>query len=292
MLLSLFRLLSRLPLGLLQAIGGVLGRVVYLLSGRYRERLRANLARAGLDADRLAWAAAAEAGKQQLETAWVWMRPRADFAARVSWADEPAMRRALDADRALILLTPHLGSFEAIAQAYALRPEARTRPMTVLYRRPRKAALVPLVERGRERDGLLLAPADLRGVRMLIKAVRSKQAAGILPDQVPSQGDGVWAPFFGAPAYTMTLPGRLASAGAATVLVMGGERLPRGRGFRIHAEPVTEELTGDPVHDATAINRAVERMVLCFPLQYLWGYNRYKCPSGMTRPDVAAAAGP
>lgn len=284
MLVAFFKLLSRLPLGMVQALGAVLGRLVYLFGGRYARRLRENMARAGLDADRLATAAAAEAGKQSLETAWVWLRPRADLARKIEWADAPVLQAALAEGPPVIILTPHLGCFEAIAQGYALRPEARSRPMTALYRRPRKDVLLPLVEDARAKDGLLLAPADMRGVRMLMRAIKLRQVLGILPDQVPAEGDGVWAPFFGQPAYTMVLPAKLARAGGAIVLVLGAERLPQGAGFRIHVERLAQPLVGDAVADATTINRAIESMVLRFPTQYLWGYNRYKCPAGVQPP--------
>jgi KDO2-lipid IV(A) lauroyltransferase len=289
-LVFVFKLLSRLPLSVVQALGGLLGRLVYLLGGRYAQRLRDHMALAGLDVARLAGSAAAEAGKQSLETAWVWLRPRADLARKIEWADEPVLRAVLDDGRAVIILTPHLGCFEAIAQGYALRPEARTRPMTALYRRPKKDVLLPLVEDARAKDGLLLAPADMRGVRMLMRALKSRQVLGILPDQVPSQGDGVWAPFFGKPAYTMVLPAKLALSGNAIVLVLGAERLPKGAGFRIHVERLSEPLIGEPAADAAAINRAIEKMVLRFPTQYLWGYNRYKRPAGAPAADENASA--
>jgi KDO2-lipid IV(A) lauroyltransferase len=286
-LLLTFKLLSRLPLGVVQAIGGLLGRLVYLGAGSYRRRLRENMAQAGLDVDQLAGEAAAEAGKQSLETAWVWLRPRADLAAKVHWADDAVLRHALADGRPVIILTPHLGCFEAIAQGYALRPEARTRPMTALYRRPRKDVLLPLVEDARAKEGLKLAPADMRGVRMLMRAIKQREVLGILPDQVPGAGDGVWAPFFGKPAFTMVLPGKLAAAGDAIVLVLGAERLPGGRGFNIHVEPLEGALVGEPAADAASINAAIERMVLRFPTQYLWAYNRYKKPANA--PELPAA---
>ncbi len=287
MLLLTFKLLSRLPLGAVQALGGVLGRLVYWTAPGYRRRLRENMALAGLDVDQLASTAAGEAGKQALETAWVWLRPRQDLVAKVHWADDAVLRHALADGRPLLMLTPHLGSFEAIGQAYSLRSEARTRPMTALYRRPRKDVLLPLVEEARAKQGLKLAPADMRGVRMLMRALRQREVLGILPDQVPGAGDGVWAPFFGKPAFTMVLPGKLAVSGDALVLVLGAERLPGGRGFNVHVEPLEGALSGEPLADATAINAAIERMVLRFPTQYLWGYNRYKKPANA--PDAPDA---
>lgn len=292
-LLLLLKLLSRLPLGVVQAIGAALGRLTDVFGGAHSRRLRAHMTLAGLDAGRLARSAAAETGKQALEAAWVWLRPRQDLARKIEWAGAPVLEAALADGRPVMILTPHLGCFEAIAQGYALRPEARARPMTALYRRPHEDVLRPLVEGVRAKEGLLLAPADMRGVRMLMRAIKQRQVLGILPDQVPSQGDGVWAPFFGRPAYTMVLPARLAAAGNAIVLVLAAERLPRGAGFRIHVERLADALVGDPQRDAATVNRAIEKMVLRFPTQYLWGYNRYKRPAGAPpAPDAGGAEAP
>lgn len=291
MLVALFKLLSRLPLGSLQAIGAALGWAVYLASPGYRRRLRANLAQAGLDVAAVRRAAVAAAGRQSLETAWVWFRPPAQVRAAVTWVEETVLADALASPHPVLMLTPHLGCFEVIAQAYALRAEAAARPMTALYRVPRKAVLRPLLEAARARPNLRLAPADMRGVRMLLRALKQREVLGILPDQVPAQGEGVWAPFFGRPAYTMTLPARLARAGAQIVLLLVAERLPRGAGFRIHVEPLGERLTGDAEHDAAAINRGIERVVRRFPAQYLWGYNRYKAPANAPAAPAPAAQG-
>jgi KDO2-lipid IV(A) lauroyltransferase len=287
----LFKLLSRLPLSVVQGIGAALGWLVFAASTSYRRRLADNMKQAGLDVRRLRSRAVAEAGRQSIEMSWVWLRARDDLARKIEWADADVLADALADGRPVMILTPHLGCFEAIAQGYALRPEAKARPMTALYRVPRKDVLRPLVEGARAKDGLLLAPADLRGVRMLLRAVKHRQVLGILPDQVPAHGDGVWVPFFGRPAYTMVLPAKLARAGDAIPLVLGAERLPRGAGFRIHVERLRDALTGDPEHDAAAINRGIERMVLRFPAQYLWGYNRYKAPRGTSPPAAPGVAG-
>ncbi|GAB4471500.1 MAG: lysophospholipid acyltransferase family protein [Burkholderiaceae bacterium] len=267
--------------------GAAAGWFAYALSPTYRARLRANLAQAGLDDAATRRAAIAEAGKQAIESAWVWLRPARDLLAKVDPADLERMKAAQTAGRPVVFLTPHLGCFEIISKTYALHADPRTRTMTVLYRTPRKPALRPLMEAGRAVDGLVLAPADMRGVRLLMRAMKTGQAAGILPDQVPSQGEGVWAPFFGRPAYTMTLPARLAVAGGANVVFVYGERLPRGRGYRIHVAPLLQPLTGDAAHDAAVLNRALEQLIRACPAQYLWGYNRYKVPAGAAPAEAA-----
>jgi Kdo2-lipid IVA lauroyltransferase/acyltransferase len=283
----LFSLIAALPLRVVHAIGGFLGRVVYALSPTYRRRLQENIARAGYSDRSTLRSAVAEAGKQGLETAWVWMRPPADVVGCTQVADMAALDEALGDGRPVMFLQAHLGGFEVPPQFYAaFRPEAKTRPMTVLYRIPRKSMLRPLVETGRAAAGLLLAPAEMRGVRMLMKAMKERQVVGIVPDQVPSRGEGVWAPYFGQWAYTMTLPARLARQFDAIVLFVYGERLPGGAGYRIHLRRLVEPLCGDPAGDAAIMNRGLEALIRECPAQYLWGYNRFKVPAGAEPPPA------
>jgi len=284
----IFRALSLLPLRALHALGGALGWVVYWASPTYRRHLRTNLPPTLANRQRVLHQAIAESGKQAVELAWVWTRTGEQIRARTRIENAQALQTILAQDRAILMLTPHLGCFEVIAQNHASSPIGRTRPMLALYRVPRKAALRPLFEQARTHKGLLLAPADLHGVRLMLRALRNRQIVGLLPDQVPSQGEGVWAPFFGRPAFTMTLPARLARAHDALVLLLYAQRLPHGAGYRIQWEPLSEPLSGNAVLDATRINRAMERLILQCPEQYLWSYNRYKVPAGVPAPVAQA----
>jgi KDO2-lipid IV(A) lauroyltransferase len=186
--------------------------------------------------------------------------------------------------RGLVLLTPHMGSFEVSAQAYAERFGAR-QPITVLYRPARQAWLRELEETARARPALATAPANLAGVRLLMRALRRGETLGLLPDQVPPDGMGVWVPFFGQPAYTMTLAARLAQQTGAAVLSLWCERLPRGAGYVVRVSPLAHPLPesgGDEAAlqeaSAVAINRSMEALIRKHPAQYIWGYHRYKRP--------------
>jgi len=297
--LWLLRGVARCPLRLLHGLGTGLGWAAYALSPTYRQRLDANAQRAGVgEADRRA--AIGAAGRMTLETPRLWLRPReAPIADPVRWEGaehvEAVLRR--EPRRGLVLLTPHMGSFEVCAQAYAERFGTR-RPITVLYRPARQALLRELQTWARDRPHLATAPATLAGVRQLMRALKRGECVGMLPDQVPPEGMGVWAPFFGQPAYTMTLAAKLARQSGAEVLAIWGERLPRGAGYVVRTMPLAEPLADAAtlpadveavaLADATAINRSMEALIRQAPSQYLWGYHRYKQP----RPQAASASGP
>jgi len=283
MLVLLFRFLSVFPLSVLHVLGAGLGWAVYLASPSYRRRLRGNLERAGYG--RHLRAAIAESGKAIVELPFVWCAPQARVTRHVRMENWELVQRQLDAGRGIVFLTPHLGCFELTAQQVSLRVE-----LTVMYRPPRKSALKPLVEGARARQNMHLAPATLSGVRMLVKALKGGQPVGVLPDQVPQEGEGVWAPFFRREAYTMTLPAKLAQLGKADILLTYAERLPFGRGYVIRFVPFEGELTGSPAEQAAAINRAMEQLIARVPSQYFWSYNRYKRPQGVAAPDAEAVA--
>jgi KDO2-lipid IV(A) lauroyltransferase len=119
----------------------------------------------------------------------------------------------------------------------------------------------------------------LSGVRQMLRALRRGETVGLLPDQVPPEGMGVWVPFFGQPAYTMTLAARLVQQTGAAVAVLVTERLPRGAGYVVRAMPLAQPLpsSGDEAA-ALAINQSMEAVIRLKPSQYLWGYHRYKAP--------------
>ncbi|MDR0234549.1 MAG: lysophospholipid acyltransferase family protein [Zoogloeaceae bacterium] len=270
-----FRCLALLPLRLLHFFGAAAGLMVYALSPRYRRHLRENMAAAGIPAS-LNLAAAREAGKQSLEVIKIWMRPQREAVASIREIFgqdclNAACAKARESGRGVLYLTPHLGCFEIIGPYLA----ATFGGFTALYRPPRYRALHTLILTGRERENQRLAAADIGGVRLLIRALKRGEAVGLLPDQAPSAGEGVWLDFFGRPAYTMTLAARLTEAAGATLLVWG-ERLPKGEGYRLHFSDPLVPLEGDTLARAGQINREIENLARLCPSQYLWGYNRYK----------------
>jgi KDO2-lipid IV(A) lauroyltransferase len=281
MLLAIFRFFSVFPLPVLHALGSALGWLVYLLSPSVRRRMRENMTRAGV-AQHLPQAVS-EAGKAISELPFIWCADPARVSRCAAIDNWELVQSALDRKQGIVFLTPHLGCFEIVAQEIALRQE-----LMVMYRPPKKEAMKPLIEGARARKNLLLAPANMGGVRQLAKFLKSGKPIGLLPDQVPQEGEGVWAEFFGKQAYTMTLPAKLAQLGDAIVIVTYAERLPMGRGYVIRFVPFNGSLEGDSAQQARAINAAMEQLIARNPAQYYWSYNRYKVPAGVAAPAEAA----
>lgn len=281
MIVSLFRLLSFLPLPALHAIGWLVGWLVFLISPSYRRRLSENISRAGHRA--YLYSAVGEAGKGMFELPFIWCANPQRVLRTAKTEGWELVQAALDSGKGVILLTPHLGCFEISAQVTAQKT-----PLSVLYRPPRQDALKPLIEGARARGNLHLAPANLAGVRVLLKALKKSEAIGLLPDQVPQNGEGVWADFFGKPAYTMTLSAKLKQMSGAPVILAYAERRSWGRGFTLRFVPFTETLGETPEQQARAINIAMEKLIAQCPAQYIWSYNRYKTPRGVAGPGEQA----
>ena len=298
----LFFALANWPLGLLHPVGALLGWLTYLASPSYRRRIHAHTRQAGMSLWQR-WSAVANTGRMVAEMPRLWGRPADQMLGeRVLWRHPEVVETALAQGKGLLLLTPHIGCFEICAQAYAERFGA-DKPITVLYRPAKQAWLAEVMVRARNRPHLLASPATLSGVRQLMRALKQGQTIGLLPDQVPPEGMGVWAPFFGRPAYTMTMAAKLAHQTGCQIVLLRGERLgllqrwKAGADFVVHAEAGSAELmaaiaAGDPAQSATAVNRAMEDLIMQCPQQYLWGYNRYKGPRReiLTRQDAGGVA--
>jgi|LauGreDrversion2_5_1035112.scaffolds.fasta_scaffold04807_2 KDO2-lipid IV(A) lauroyltransferase len=277
-MLVLFKILSRWPLPVLHALGAALGWGVWWLSPAYRRHFRANVAQAGL-AFEAARPAIADAGRFVAELPRLWMRPHTESClTNVKVLGRERVDAALAQGRGVVFFSAHCGSFELAPQALA----ELYGPVTALYRPARQPWLAQLMAGSRARPGLVMAPANLSGIRQMLKALRSRGAVALLTDQVPPEGLGLWAPFFGRPAYSMTLAARLVQQSGAALIAVRTERLPGGQGYQLEFLPPVAGLhvaPALPLADAVAlVNRANEQLILSLPGQYLWAYARYKQP--------------
>ena len=283
-----FRLLSRMPLWLLHAAGWVLGWLYFWGSRGYRENFRANVAQSGLGWDACK-GAIAQSGMMIAEFPRMWL----GSIPAVQWEGLEVVETAYAGGKGIIFLTPHMGCFELAARATAARFSPQYGDLTVLFRPGRRPAVDRLLESARAGAGFHTAPTNLVGVRQLLRALRAGKAVGLLPDQVPPGDMGVWSPFFGRPAYTMTLAARLALQSGAPMVLAWGERRLWGAGYVLHFSAMQRPPTTDVDEAVAHINRAMEVLIRQCPAQYLWSYPRYKNPAPfLAVPDPATASSP
>ena len=278
------RLTSLLPLPVAHAIGVVLGWLFYLVQNPHREVARRNIALclhklSPRERRRMLRRALIETGKTALESPIIWLSSRGRTLSLVrETVGQEVLAQALRRGKGVIIVAPHLGSWELVSlycSAY--------NPITSLYRPLRRPSLEPLVLKGRTRFGAELVPTDTKGVRALFQALAANELVGIPPDQDPRDSGGMFVPFFGIPANTMTLISRLAQKSGATPVLTIAERLSWGRGFRMHYMPLEIE-DGSLEDHMAAINLALETAVRRFPAQYQWSYKRFR-----TRPEGEGA---
>jgi KDO2-lipid IV(A) lauroyltransferase len=273
MISLLLKPLSAISLPAIHYLGSLLGHLIFFLSPKSRQLICENLKQSQLISDELSLNQAVklnvlESGKSILETFAIWQKNEKEILSLVKQVHGLSdVETALQSGTGVIFLTPHLGCFEVTSIYIGAK-----HPLTVLFRAPKMKWLLPIIEKGRTRTGITLAEANASGVRKLMQTLKKGGAVGILPDQIPSAGEGEWAPFFGKPAYTMTLASKLASKTGAAVVMVFGERLPKGKGYTIHFT----RLEDGGIDTTALLNKAIEQQVAKKPTQYLWNYPRYK----------------
>ncbi len=272
---AIFKTLGLLPLSVLQGIGAALGMLGAVLPGSYKERAFENLRIAYPDATpAMNRAAMIQLLQMFLELPYLWAPRNAKKLKNIVQCDRwDLIDTALNQGHGIILISPHVGAFELLCTFYTQRHKA-----AVIFKEPRMLWFKTLIEWIRNTPSLKLVPANQMGVKSLVKTLLKGDTVGFLPDQVPASGDGVYAPFFGKDAYTMTLVQRMQSIRNSPIFAVGVERLPKGKGYYLHIEPMKEALSNIPELAATQMNIALEEIIRRMPLQYLWGYDRYKTP--------------
>ena len=261
-----------------------MGILAYIGSKQYRSLFRPQY-EAVVSAHKLPfklWEAIRASGMLFADSLWIWRNPQKALA-KSEVPDWHVIQTAMSEGKGMIILCPHLGGFEIIPRFLA-----QHFPATIMYRPSRQEWLNEVVEEGRAYPNMHFVPTNLHGVRQMTRALAKGEAIAILPDQVPSGGDGVWSNFFGRPAYTTTLPIRLANRHNTPAVMFTAKRKALGSGWIVNAKRL-EPFSDDPAIAAIELNAAIEAAVLVAPEQFIWSYNRYKHPAGAELPPNKSA---
>jgi KDO2-lipid IV(A) lauroyltransferase len=274
---------SKLPLRILHYIGHIVGILLYIFpnKSKYVSQLNINSCFPNQSVsyrDNLLRKSLIELGKTILELGPLWLWPTEKLLSLVKEIHgiDP-LEACLEGGRGLFAATPHLGAWELCGLVGSSRY-----PFTAMYRPPRIKELEPWIIQSRERAGARLVDYGRQGIKEMIQSLKKGEVVGILPDQEPRDSGGVFAPFFGVPAYTMTILSKLARKTGAAVFFAYMERLPKGQGYRLIINQAEDGIDSDDEQAAAnALNQSIEACINACPEQYMWAYRRFKQrPSG------------
>ncbi len=269
---------ARLPLRILHMLGAAWGDLLYWTPNRTRQTTRRNLKAcfpemSESDIAEFTRTSLRSTACTALEMGKSWLVPISETIGLVIQSEGmDAFNKAVADKEGVILLAPHLSNWE-IFGFYTVTGL----PSVFLYQPPKLPALDNLLKQTRSRSGIKLAPTNRQGVSMLLKSLHKGELVGILPDQVPTDGGGLFAPFFGQNALTMTLVAQLLARRKVPVFCGYAERLPNARGFKVIVMPANELVYSDDLAESVeGLNRTVEGCVLKALPQYQWEYKRFR----------------
>jgi KDO2-lipid IV(A) lauroyltransferase len=271
----LLTLMSWLPLPVGRALGWLAGEWAWRAGSRGARTTKINL-RACFPAlpekalNRLGRQSMHHWGMTIFEVPVIWRRGRKSLNTIRRIVGQDLIEAARAEGRGTILLSPHLGNWE-LAGLWI----CSFGPTTNLYQPPRRLGVDELIRSGRSKMGATLVATDLRGVSSLAKALKRGEITGILPDMEPDPRAGVFAPFFGVQALTMTLVHSLQQRTGARIIIGFCRRIRGGfEAYFIDPDPAIYD--DDPALSAAAMNRTIETLVERAPEQYQWEYKRFK----------------
>ncbi len=274
----LMGMLGRLPLRWLRALGGLLGRLLFVVAVPRRRIALRNLE---LCFPELPLAQRKALARQNfivfcqtwLDRGWLWSAPESVVRSRVKL--EGALHE-LEGDTPTIVFAPHFYSMDAGGLTLPLNT---TRAFTSIFSTHPNPDIDDWFMGGRQRFGdvRMLNRAD--GVKPIISSLRQGGLLYLLPDMDFGRNDSVFVPFFGVTAATIPSLSRFARLGRAKVIGMYTRLTPEG--YVAQITPAWEDFpTADAVADTARMNRELEKWINTMPEQYYWVHKRFK-----TRPE-------
>ncbi len=281
---SIVKILGCLSLSAARYVGVMLGWVSYALSTRMVKVTRQNIDICLPDLPeseraKLTLRSVLETGKLAAEMCVVWANDYEWVKRHIKVDETNRLTNAyLREGKGLLVLAPHLGNWEVLGMHLP-----SLGPTTSLYQSSRLEGLDKYVLGARQRSGSVLVPASRKGLSSVVNSLKKGGISCVLPDQIPkNESSGIFAPFFGKPAFTMTLAHKLICKTECKVLFAVARRTAKGFEIMFH-EPSAAIYSDDPDIAVTALNQGVESCVLEIPSQYQWEYKRFKKqPAGET----------
>jgi len=271
-------LMGRLPFGLAQCLGALMGWCLWIFPTRTKQTSTVNVEKC-FPQQSIQWKATLikrsliQAGVTLAETAPLWIQPGEKSLALIKQVEglelfEAAQKRG----KGVVFIGGHFGSWEL--SLYWLTKRTY---LTGMYQPPKYESIDDIIYKARGQFNCNLVPTNSVGVKAYMEAIRNKEVMYVLPDQEPGVKSGEFVPFFAVNALSNSLIPRLVSGKDIPVLTLSCIRLGIGKGFKIkitEADPAIQDK--NPLVGIRGLNKTLEDIILVAPEQYQWGYKRFK----------------
>ncbi len=268
------RVLARLPLPWVRALGWLMGSVLYWVVLPRRKVVLINL---GLCFAQWPASKRRHVARQHfvhfaqawLDRGWLWHGSETMVRARLKITGELDVFKG---DQPLIIFAPHFVGLDAGWTALTTQID---RHFATIYSHQSNPLVDDWILAGRKRFGTpkLFDRAD--SPKPVVKALRDGNLLYLLPDMNYGLQESVFVPFYGVPAATVTSLTRLAKLGRARVVPVI-TRMTR-EGYEVQVLPAWDDVPGRDVTEDTALmNLRLQGYIDTMPAQYFWVHKRFK----------------
>ncbi|TVP93751.1 MAG: lauroyl acyltransferase [Roseinatronobacter sp.] len=180
----------------------------------------------------------------------------------------PALEQARDAGQPVVLVTAHLGNYEAARVVL----QERGCKIAGIYMPMRNLAFNARYVAAMSRIGSPVFPRNRTGLAGLLKFLRQGGMIGLVADHYMDHGELM--DFMGQPARTALSSAEIALKQGALLVPVYGIRQPDGVSFRVRVEPPIAH--SDAATMTRALNASVEALVRANMDQWMWSHRRWK----------------
>jgi KDO2-lipid IV(A) lauroyltransferase len=270
---------AALPQWVADTIGGLVGRLFFVLDRRHRRLALENLAAAfpgwsRRECTRTGRRVFIHFGRLLMELLRFRRLTAEQIRARVEFEGVERVHHAHRLGKGALFITGHFGFWELHAMAHG----ALLYPISVVARPLDNPLLHDLLEQVRTRTGNSVIYRK-GGLRRILKALSANQGVAVLIDQHIQPSDALVVEFFGRPASTTAAVAALAVRTGAPVIPVFALPLPGGR-FRLIYEPPIEPPSGESQADLRQFTQrctdVLEMYVRRYPHLWLWMHRRWR----------------
>jgi KDO2-lipid IV(A) lauroyltransferase len=273
------RLLARLPLAWVRALGRLLGVFLYWTIWPRRRVVDANLRTCFPD-----WSAARRrqvtrdvfihVAQAWLDRGWLWHGEPELVRRRLLLTGS---LRELAGEEPTVVFAPHFVGMDA---GWSALTQQVARRFVGIYTKQSNAILDAWILQGRHRFGQSRPFGREQGVRGLVSALRDGEVMYLLPDMNFGPEESIFVPFYGVQAATVPSLSRFARLGQAKVVPVVTRLTPAGYEVRV-LDAWAGFPTSDVAADTARMNERLQEWIDAMPEQYYWVHKRFKTrPAG------------